>query len=133
MRINFIYSMCYCLMQRTFSTWKRFDLPYQFSNTCKLEHKALNIITTFNEKVIIDRANILRSKSDADENKITKVNEEDNISGNKKRTAFLDMLLTNTVDGVNLPDQMIRDEVATFMFAVRVFIFLCLENYLKLY
>lgn len=108
-------------MQRTFSSWKRFGFLYKFSDTFKLEQKALNIISTFNEKVIVERSNILRNKKGIDNNESNDTdsnNDDDKISGMKKRTAFLDMLLTTTTDGENLPDQMIRDEVATFMYAV---------------
>lgn len=101
-------------MQRGFSAWKRFDTLFRFSECFRIEKKALKIISTFNEKVILNRADVLRKNPDLiHEKKI----ESDGLE-TKKKTAFLDMLLTTTVDGKNLSDKMIRDEVATFMFEV---------------
>lgn len=102
------------MMQRGFSAWKRFEALFRLSVCYRLQKKALSIIFSFNDKVILNRAQLIRENPHL----ITEHVVENDGSKTKKKTAFLDMLLTTTIEGKNLPDKMIRDEVATFMFEV---------------
>lgn len=107
---------CQILLRRSFSSWKRSDILFKFSQDYQLEKKALKNLHSFTNKVIVERREVLKNDREGETRK------EDEI-GIKKRTAFLDMLLEATKNGLPLTDKEIRDEVDTFMFAVNTPLF----------
>lgn len=102
--------MCHIIQNRFFSIWKRFDPLFRFSSDYQEQKKALNILLPFNDKVITERKLFLENNLNSDENQ----DKDDGIY--KKKMAFLDTLLTATVDGKPLTNQQIGEEVSTFMF-----------------
>lgn len=101
--------MCHIIQNRFFSIWKRFDPLFKLSLDYQAQKKALNILLPFNDKVITERKLFLENNLNS--------NEDLNDDGiYKKKMAFLDTLLTATVDGKPLTNQQIGEEVSTFMF-----------------
>lgn len=76
-------------------------------------NKTLKILHDFTNTIIKERRAEYRSNKD--KNNQTNVSEE----GIKRRAALLDMLMATTVEGEELSDEDIREEVDTFMFEVR--------------
>lgn len=101
--------MCHIIQSRFFSFWKRFDPLFKFSSDYQSQKKALNILLPFNDEVIRERKLFLENNLNSKKNL-----EEDDIY--KKKMAFLDTLLTATVDGKPLTNEQIGEEVSTFMF-----------------
>lgn len=101
--------------KRIFSWWKRYDLLWPLSKDYTTNRKAVDLLRSFNQNLINERKQQLEAELAARNNNVTATESEDKP---RKRTAFLDMLLTATVDGRPLTDQEIGDEVSTFVFAV---------------
>lgn len=81
------------------------------------EQKCLKVLHETTNQVIQSRKLALKTQ-DVDKISKEKVNEDD-LSGRKK-VAFLDLLLlSKTAEGEPLSDEVIREEVDTFMFEVR--------------
>lgn len=95
------------IVERTFSPIKMYDATYQFTNTYKKEKEALKVLRGYTKGVIE------RRKRQLDGKKLEAVDED----GNKKRFAFLDLLLSKGNDGEQvLTDLEIEDEVETLLF-----------------
>ncbi|KRT79164.1 cytochrome P450 [Oryctes borbonicus] len=92
---------------RLFSPLKRFDFVYYLSPEYRMEKKALATIHGYTMSVIKKRKRELELNG----NLIQDCNGE-----NKKRLAFLDLLLQCELDGKPLTNEEIREEVDTFMF-----------------
>ncbi|KAF5277799.1 hypothetical protein FQR65_LT03779 [Abscondita terminalis] len=107
--VRSVKQMCKILIGRTVSV-KMFDIIYKFSKDYYKEKAALTILHGLSESVIKTRRAELQAQ------KVNNFSNENDL-GKKKRVAFLDILLTSTVDGVPLTDEEIRNEVDTFMFA----------------
>lgn len=101
--------MCRIIQSRFFSIYKRFDPLFRFTSDYQSQKKALNILLPFNDRVIRERKLFLENNMNSNEN----IQEEDIY---KKKMAFLDTLLTATVDGKHLTNEQIGEEVSTFMF-----------------
>lgn len=101
--------MCRIIQNRFFSITKRFDPLFRFTSDYQSQKKALNVLLPFNDKVITERKLFLENNQNSNENL-----EHDGIY--KKKMAFLDTLLTATVDGKPLTNEQIGEEVSTFMF-----------------
>lgn len=100
-------------IERVFSLWKQFDALYALSSSYKVHTKALNTVQGFTRSVIEKRRNQLMLENDK------KIGSTDDV-GEKKRAAFLDVLLKATVNGKQLSNDDISEEVDTFMFEVIV-------------
>ncbi|KAF2893674.1 hypothetical protein ILUMI_12500 [Ignelater luminosus] len=107
--VRSVKEMCRIVVDRAFSLAKMSNFLYQFTKDYYKENKALQVLHGYTNSVIVKRREELNSGNS--ENTMTV-----DDAGIKKRLAFLDLLLQCTVDGKPLPDEIIREEVDTFMF-----------------
>ncbi|KAG9479846.1 hypothetical protein GDO78_011724 [Eleutherodactylus coqui] len=113
--IKAIYEMSDLIHRRQKMPWLWPDFIYHKLNAGKRHNKNLNILHSFTDQTILERAQELKNaKAKAEKG-------DDNDSGEakqtKKRRAFLDMLLEATDDAGNTLSHLeIREEVDTFMF-----------------
>nr|CAD7259856.1 unnamed protein product [Timema shepardi] len=100
------------IMLRAFQPWLHNELMFSYS---RIGRRQSEILTTVHDVI---KSVIKKRKSELLNNKVTdKFDKEDDIDiGAKKRTAFLDMLILSSVEGHELTDLDICDEVNTFMF-----------------
>lgn len=100
--------------------WKRISAIYRFSSAYREEQKLLKILHGTTNRVIQSRKLNLKNQINGD---VDLSGNEDSFSGRKK-VAFLDLLLLGkTPEGESLSDEVIREEVDTFMFEVSVVLF----------
>lgn len=97
------------IQQRGLNPIYHYKVIYQFTKLCQEEKAALKVLHGYTNSVISKRRAQLEAVA-----KSTQKTEDD--IGQKKRTAFLDMLLQASINGVPLTDKEIREEVDTFMF-----------------
>lgn len=102
--VNAVKGMCLTSITRSFSTWKKNDFLFKFSQDYKRQCRYLKILHGFTNSVIEARSR--------------KLNDEH--TDQKQKTTFLDLLLKSTINGKPLTQEEIREEVDTFMFAVRL-------------
>lgn len=109
--VHSVKHMCKVVVDRAFSAILQQELFYRFSSQYRKEKKALRVLHEYSKSVISNRkAEFLRSKDNRGES-------ED--IGIKKKLAFLDLMLEHDENGSLMSDEDIREEVDTFMFAVR--------------
>lgn len=106
-------SMTHVLHMRQFDMALRMDFTYQFSKEARIEEKALKVIHEFTNSVIVSRRKQLLLEMQQEKDKVS----TDNDVGMKKKMPLLDILLQSTVDGKELTNEDIREEVGSFMFA----------------
>lgn len=99
--VNAVKGMCLTSITRSFSTWKKNDFLFKFSQDYKRQCRYLKILHGFTNSVIEARSR--------------KLNDE--RTDQKQKTTFLDLLLKSTINGKPLTKEEIREEVDTFMFA----------------
>ncbi|XP_030573641.1 cytochrome P450 4e5, mitochondrial-like [Drosophila novamexicana] len=99
--------MCYNLNMRAFHPFKRSELLYRLAPDYPANAKTLKILQDFTNDIIEKRIEAHRTG-------IAKKTEDNEFS--RKKMAFLDTLLSSTIDGRPLNQQEIYDEVSTFMF-----------------
>lgn len=105
-----IKEMCRITLDRAFSL-KRYDLFYPLSRDYYNEKKYVKVLHGMTNSVIKSRKEELKK-----EEQHQKVTNEEEIA---KKLAFLDLLLKAQMEGQDMPDDVIREEVDTFMFEVR--------------
>lgn len=101
--------MCYNTNMRAYHPIKRSHALYRFMPDYSKYCKTLKILHNFTNEVIIKRIEALKLAEGQ-----SKEREEDEFSN--KKLAFLDNLLSSTIDGEPLTQQEIYEEVSTFMF-----------------
>ncbi|PSN43005.1 hypothetical protein C0J52_06764 [Blattella germanica] len=100
------------IMNRIFSPWLYPDFIYYLTPSGRRFKNYCNVLHTFTKKVIRDRAKFYAQKKKNRDEKLS----EDKSLGIKRRVAFLDLLLEASLEGANLSEEDIREEVDTFMF-----------------
>lgn len=115
--------MSHVIHLRMFDMLLRVDWFFQFSQLYRTMSKALTVLHNFTDSVIIERREQLLRESTS---KLKSTNSDitDGV-GEKKKLAFLDILLQSECDGKPLSNLDIREEVDTFMFEVIKFRFYC--------
>lgn len=109
------HAMCRIIIERTFSAIQNFDFLYRFTDNYKTELKSCEILHRQTD-LVVDA----KKKRIEESDQIGTSTNEDDFGLNKKRQAFLDMLI-NLTDDDGKPlfnDEELREEVATFLFAV---------------
>ena len=107
-----VKEICRIILDRSLSLFKMFDALYIFSKDYQKEKKALTVVHGYTNSVIN------RRRQEIEENPVEqpKADDDDGI-GSKRRMNCLDLLLQCQADGKPLPQELIREEVDTFMFA----------------
>ncbi|XP_069680211.1 cytochrome P450 4C1-like [Periplaneta americana] len=108
--VTAVHEMKAILSDRMARPFLASDFIFNLTKWSKLQKKKLAIIHGFTKKVIRER------KQQKMKNIPEHSPEDDVYYGQKKRIAFLDMLLKASDDGNKLTDEEIQEEVDTFMF-----------------
>ncbi|XP_029442805.1 cytochrome P450 4V2 [Rhinatrema bivittatum] len=111
--VRAIYKMSEIIHRRQKMPWLWGDFLYSKFKSGKEHDRNLNILHTFTEKVVKERAREMQNL----ENSANIADSKPDSKTSKKRKAFLDMLLSATDDeGKKLNHKEIQEEVDTFMF-----------------
>lgn len=101
--VQSVKNMLDIIIGRVFSPHKMIDWVYYWTDDYRKEQKALQVIHSYTWDVIERRQKVILEEKETKE---------------KKRKAFLDLLLEANCNGTRLSLEEIREEVDTFMFAV---------------
>ncbi|KAG8592188.1 hypothetical protein GDO81_000430 [Engystomops pustulosus] len=113
--IKAIYEMSDLIHRRQKMPWLWPDFIYHNLKAGKKHNKNLEILHSFTDQTILERAQEVKNAKASAEN----VDDDGEEKKSKKRSAFLDMLLKVTDEaGNSLSYKDIREEVDTFMFEV---------------
>ena len=117
--LNAVHNLGETIMKRSFSPWVWSDFVFYKTSMGKEFKSDLNILHSMTRNVINERkTNILQKRTEF-KSEETDDSNENNIylsNKNKKRMAFLDLLLDYHIDNSSLSLEDIREEVDTFMF-----------------
>lgn len=108
--VDAVYNVCADVIYRTGRIWLSVDFIYYKTARGKKFLNSISVLHDTADKVITEKRQRLEQNGD---------NVMENDLGTKKRKAFLDFLLELSIDDATLTQEQIRDEVDTFMFAVR--------------
>ncbi|XP_069699685.1 cytochrome P450 4C1-like [Periplaneta americana] len=111
--VKALYELSEVVVQRIHKPWLHSPLFFNLSQLGKRHKHCLKILHGFTNRVIQERK---RESQKSKENSHTVSESEDDVIGNKRRKAFLDLLLETTLDGRTMTDEELREEVDTFMF-----------------
>ncbi|KAK7078618.1 Cytochrome P450 4V2 [Halocaridina rubra] len=101
----------YLVQQRMNIPWYQPNILYRLIGPAKEHDQCLKILHDFTNDVIKSRRKAFQEKK-----KQGRADNETNSSGQKKKLAFLDILLEYSENGANLSDRDLQEEVDTFMF-----------------
>lgn len=124
--VQAVKNACNILIERTFSVWKQFDIPFMFSNSYRVQKKSLKILHDITDNIIATRKSELEAEIKKNKEENAKIgagqpeSEGFDVLGIKSRLAFLDLLMRCSYEGHKLSDADVRDEVDTIMFAVNI-------------
>jgi cytochrome P450 family 4 len=107
--VRSVHEICKIAMERLTSPIQMHDFLFLLTKNYSLQKKALQVLHEKADSVILQRYKELQDKP-----------KETVQDDGKKKKAFLDLLLEAEVDGRPLSHEEIRQEVATFLFAVNV-------------
>ncbi|XP_054730069.1 probable cytochrome P450 4s3 [Anastrepha obliqua] len=110
--VKAVQTICRVMHKQSFSFWQRFEFLYRFTNAYKERTEALKTLHGETKRVIKLRRQMLQ---DTHIQTMADAEKSDDV-GVKRRLAFLDMLLISQLEGGDLTDQEIREEVDTFLF-----------------
>ncbi|XP_017852485.1 cytochrome P450 4d1 isoform X2 [Drosophila busckii] len=104
------------LHKRMFNIFYRFEPTYRLTMLAREERRALNVLHSFTEKIIVQRRQELLQRAGASTTEADAAADVDADVGAKRKMAFLDILLQSSIDDKPLSNMDIREEVDTFMF-----------------
>lgn len=108
------FRICEVLNRRSFSPLLRSSFLYKFSSLKRKQDELLKILHGETDRVIQERRQLLIEAKESTKSTTT---DEDNVYlSTKNRFAFLDMILMAQLEGKDITDLQIREEVDTFMF-----------------
>ncbi|XP_069680212.1 cytochrome P450 4c21-like [Periplaneta americana] len=108
--ITAVYELKHCLSERVSRPILLPNFIFNLTKWSKIQEKSLKVIHGFTKKVITQRKEEMMNET------LHKATDNDVSLGQKKRVAFLDMLLEAAENGAEMTDEEIQEEVDTFMF-----------------
>ncbi|XP_073830963.1 probable cytochrome P450 4s3 [Musca autumnalis] len=111
--VKAVQRMCHILHTKAFSFWQRMNPFFKYTQAGRERDACLTILHHETNRVIKLRRQMLE---DAKIQTMSDAEKSLDQIGKKKRFAFLDMLLISQMEGRELSDSDIREEVDTFMF-----------------
>ena len=108
--VKAVYDFAVISTQRTLKPWYTNDFIFNLSALKRKSDELVSVLHGFTEKVIRERKEAMNKSVDENEGM-------ENEFGQKKKAAFLDLLLESNKKDNSMTDEDIRMEVDTFMFA----------------
>ena len=109
-----VMKMCDIIYRRPSKIWLRPDWLFKLTRYGKEQVKLLKIIHNFSKNILMKKKDDLMKKC-----KSVSLKDDDDNVGQKKRVAFLDLMMELAENGAQISEQQIKDEFDTMMFAGR--------------